>query len=59
MIECQDELLSVFGNEFNKFNITRAQNLESIFHMIFRLIMYATMALLWTFFIHVTLPENL
>ena len=53
-------ILSLFCNEFNKFNSTRARMLDSIYHMTFRLlwnlisgvkryncvIMYAT--LLWT-----------
>ena len=53
-------ILSLFRNEFNKFNITRARMLDSIYHMTLRLlrnlilalkrynfvIMYAT--LLWT-----------
>ena len=49
-------ILSLFCNEFNKFNNTRAQMLDSIYHMTLRLlsrvkryifvIMYAT--LLWT-----------
>ena len=53
-------ILSLFRNEFNKFNNTRARMLDSIYHMTFRLlrtlisgvksyncvIMYST--LLWT-----------
>ena len=52
-------ILSLFGNEFNKFNKTRARMLDSIYHMTISLkshfwrkkgynfvIMYAT--LLWT-----------
>ena len=49
-------ILSLFRNEFNKFNNTRARMLDSIYHMTLRLfsrkkrysfvIMYAT--LLWT-----------
>ena len=53
-------ILSLFSNEFNKFNNTRAQMLYFIYHMIFRLnlnlmsaikiIMYAMFTLLWTSF---------
>ena len=32
-------ILSLFRNEFNKFNNTRAQMLYFIYHMIFRLIL--------------------
>ena len=48
-------ILSLFRNEFNKFNNTRVQMLDSIYHMTLRflasksyncVIMYAT--LLWT-----------
>ena len=31
-------ILSVFSNEFNKFNNTRAQMLDSIYHMTLRLL---------------------
>ena len=31
-------MLSIFCNEFNKFNITRAQMLDSIYHMTLRLL---------------------
>ena len=31
-------LLKEFGNEFNKFNNTRAQMLDSIYHMTLRLL---------------------
>ena len=31
-------ILSLFRNEFNKFNNTRAQMLESIYHMALRLL---------------------
>ena len=43
-------ILSLFSNEFNKFNNTRARILDSIYHMtlktLYFVIMYAT--LLWT-----------
>ena len=53
-------ILSLFRNEFNKFNNTRARMLDSIYHMTLRLLLYlisavkrfnfVTMnaALLWT-----------
>ena len=31
-------ILSLFRNEFNKFNITRARKLDSIYHMTLRLL---------------------
>ena len=31
-------ILSLFRNEFNKFNNTRARNLDSIYHMTLRLL---------------------
>ena len=31
-------ILSLFGNDFNKFNNTRARTLDSIYHMTFRLL---------------------
>ena len=31
-------ILSLFRNEFNKFNITRARTLDSIYHMTLRLL---------------------
>ena len=31
-------ILSLFGNEFNKFNNTRARMLDSIYHMTLRLL---------------------
>ena len=54
-------MLFLFPNEFNKFNNTRAQKLDSIYHMTITLkshfcrkkcydfaIMYATFKLVWT-----------
>ena len=50
-MRCLPSILSLFCNEFNKFNKTRARMLDSIYHMTLRIRynvvnMYAT--LLWT-----------
>ena len=38
MIEVKPRILSLFHNEFNKFNNTRARMLDSIYHMPLRLL---------------------
>ena len=37
-MRCSPSILSLFCNEFNKFNNTRARMLDSIYHMALRLL---------------------
>ena len=45
-------ILSLFPNEFNKFNNTRARLLDSIYHMTFRLLRNLISAVKQLYFFH-------
>ena len=60
-------ILSLFRNEFNKFNNTRARMLDSIYHMTLKLLLIFISDVITLYFCHyvrnvvmdvITFPEN-